>query len=148
MDSMQSSTPSSSRRAVIRPFILTLLVMFAAMVGAALLPRSEQTGIIANLLLTVLVLCPLALCLFPIYLLLMFMIIQLQRAHTAAAGGLSRLSHVSTSMNSRVERISTRWARRSIRFNSWFAGLDRLVFGIFDRPQNEADSGKDLNDFR
>jgi preprotein translocase subunit SecG len=145
---MQSSKLSSSRRAVIRPFILTLLVMLAAVMGAALLPRGEQTGIIANLLLTVLILCPLALCLFPVYLLLMFMVIQLQRAHSAAAGGLSRLGHVSISMNSRVERILTRWTRRSIRFNSWFARLDRLAFGIFDRPQNETDSGKDLNDFR
>lgn len=125
-----------------------LLIMLASVVIAALLPRGAQTSIIANLLLTVLILCPLALCLFPVYLLFMFMVINLQRAHGAAAGGLSRLSHVSTSMNSRVERVSSRWAHRSIRFNAWFAGLDRLLFGIFDRPQNETDSGKDLNDFR
>jgi hypothetical protein len=145
---MQSKKPLSSRRAVIRPFILTLLVMLASVAIAALLPRGAQTSIIANLLLTVLVLCPLALCLFPVYLLLMFMVFNLQRVHGAAAGGLSRLSHVSTSLNNRVEQASSHWARRSIRINSWFAGLDRLLFGVFDRPKDETDSGKDLNDFR
>ncbi len=144
---MQSSTPFSSRRTV-RPFALTLLVILAAMIGAALLPRGAQTSIIANLLLTVLILCPLALCLFPVYLLLMFTVFQLQRAHSGAAGGLARLGHVSASINSHVGRISTRWARRSIRFNSWFAGLDRVVFSKFDRPHNGTNSGKDLNDFR
>jgi hypothetical protein len=145
---MRSSQLSSSRRAVTRPFILTLLVILASVVIAALLPRGAQTGIIADLLLTALVLCPLALCLFPVYMLLMFMVVHLQRTHSAAAGGLARLRGASTALNNGVERAASRWARRSIRFNAWFAGIDRLLFSIFDRPQSETGSGKDLNDFQ
>jgi hypothetical protein len=130
----------------LRPFIVVLLVILAAVGIAGALPRGAQTGIIADILLTVLILCPLTLCLFPLYLVLVFLVVQMGRAHQAVGRGMARLNGVTVSARSRTERVADGWAKRSIRVNSVFAPLDRLIFSLFDPPQSRPDNTTERKD--
>ena len=68
------------RREIILPFVGGLLLIIVLVVIAAVEGETPTSGV-ANTMLTVLILCPMALCLLPIYLLLVVAVVGMNRAH-------------------------------------------------------------------
>jgi hypothetical protein len=117
-----------------RLFGIALIGLIAAAVIAGLLPRGAQTSVIANFLLTLLILCPAALCLFPVYLIMVAVVVNVGRLERGTVKAFARVNTVSTKTLHGTQRAAERWATRSIRFNVFFAPLDKALFSIFDRP--------------
>lgn len=127
------------RRQIILPFAGGILLV-AALVALVALQGETPTSGVSTTLLTLLMLCPLALCLLPIYLLLVMAVAGLNWAHGGIMRPLRRAESLSVEMRERTVSISDRLARQSINLNARFAPLDRLLFSAFDRPaQNEDD---------
>lgn len=125
------------RRQIILPFAGGVLLIVALVVVAALQGRTPTSGV-STTMLTVLILCPLALCLLPVYLLLVMAVYGMNRAHSGIARPLRRAEAASLALRERTVSISDRLARQSINLNARFAPLDKLLFSAFDRPaQNE-----------
>lgn len=128
------------RRNMILVFVGALIALIVVAVIAGLLPRGTQTNIIANFFLTLIILCPMALCLLPFYLLLVFAVFNIGRLNTMAASGLAKANTLSTTTMHKTQTAAEGLAKRSIQFNLLFAPLDKAVFSLFDRPAHPSDS--------
>jgi hypothetical protein len=127
------------RREIVLPFAGGILLIVVLVVIAALQGETPISGV-STTMLTVLILCPLALCLLPIYLLLVFAVVGMNRAHDGIARPLRSLENLSLTLRERTTSASDRLARTTINWSARFAPLDKLVFSLFDRPaQNEDD---------
>jgi len=130
---------SAVRREILLPFagglvLITLLVVIAAVAG-----KTPTSGV-ANTLLTVLILLPMALCLFPVYVVLVVAMVGMNRAYDLIAKPVRQLQDLSLKLRDRTYSLADRAARTSINLNARFALLDKLVFSVFDRPaSNEED---------
>jgi len=124
------------RLEIILPFAIGLVLIIVLVVIAALAGKTPNSGI-ANTLLTVLLLCPMAICLLPIYLLLVLAVVGMNRAHEAIAKPLRQLQALSLQLRDRTYSISDRAARTSINFNARFALVDKLIFSAFDRQAED-----------
>src|SRR4051794_15220821 len=89
------------RREILLPFaggviLVVVLVIVAAAEGAT------PTSGVANTMLTVLILCPLALCLLPVYLLLVLAVVGMNRAHDLIAKPLRQLEALTLTLRDRT----------------------------------------------
>ncbi len=126
------------RREILLPFaggviLIVVLVIVAAVEGAT------PTSGVANTMLTVLILCPMALCLLPVYLLLVLAVVGMNRAHDAIAKPLRQLEALTLTLRDRTHSLSDRAAQVTINLNARFAPLDKLLFSLFDRPAEDKD---------
>ena len=126
------------RREILLPFVAGLILIIVLVVIAAVAGKTPASGV-ANTMLTVLILFPMALCLLPIYLLLVVAVVGMDRAYEAVAKPLRQLQDLSLKLRDRTYSLSDRAARTSINFNSRFALLDKLIFSVFDRPAHNED---------
>lgn len=126
------------RREILLPFAGGLLLIIALIIVALVAGQMPISGV-ANTMLTLLVLCPIVLCLFPIYLILIVALVGMNRAHNGIAKPLRRLEALSLQLRERTYSTSDRLARSSINLNTRFAPLDKLVFSLFDRPTPKED---------
>lgn len=117
------------RLGIILPTALVFLLIVTLAVAAVAL---RQGSAVADIFLTVAILCPVAICMLPIYLVLVILIGLMGRANHAAAGGLLRLSELLGGVEGRIEPAIQVAARLTIRWNSMFAMLDKLAFQVFD----------------
>ncbi|NDJ61495.1 MAG: hypothetical protein GYB67_10235 [Chloroflexi bacterium] len=93
---------------------------------------------IADILSIVLLLCPAAICLFPLYLALVLGAYGVNRAHDGMIRPLRGLERLSDGLLARAQHLSHSLARASINFNTRTAVVDRVVFSHFDRPEDRA----------
>jgi hypothetical protein len=121
------------RGQIILPFLGGLLLIIGLVVIMVLLGRTP-TSAVANTLLTILILCPLALCLLPIYLLLAVAVAGVNSAHGSLGKPLHRLEDLSITVRDRTYEVTDQIARASINLNTRFAALDKLIFSRFDPP--------------
>ena len=127
------------RLEILLPFVGGLLLIVVLVVIAAVAGKTPTSGV-ANTMLTVLILCPMALCLLPIYLLLVVAVFGMSRVYNLIATPLRQLQELSLKLRDRTYSLSDRAARTSINLNARFAPLDKLIFSVFDRPKpNEED---------
>lgn len=126
------------RREILLPFAGGLLLLLVLMVVAVVAGQTPASAA-ANTMLTLLVLCPLVLCLFPVYLILIVALVGMNKAHDSVAKPLRRLEALSLQMRQRTYSTSDRLARSSINLNTRFAPLDKVVFSAFDRPTPKED---------
>jgi hypothetical protein len=136
--SSQQAHRRAVRREILLPFaggllLIVVLVVLAASQGAV------PTSGVANTLLTVVILCPLALCMLPVYILLVVAVFGMNRVHDTIGKPLRALENLTITLRERTYGISDRAARTTINLNARFAPLDRMVFSYFDRdrPKNE-----------
>jgi len=129
---------SDVRWKIALPFLGGLALMIGLVVIAAL-EGSAPTSAVASTLLTVLLLCPLAICLFPIYVLLALAAISMGRAHDLTSQPLRRIEALSLSLRERTLAVTERAAHATLNLNARFALLDRLIFSAFDRPADQED---------
>jgi hypothetical protein len=147
MDERVAQTRVARRRQVNRvllaPMIGIGVLIGVALVVVLLLPRPSQVQIVADNAIAWLVLCPLNLCMMPLYLIMVLTAYAMNPAHDALERQLQRLENAGYSFGRRVRRLTeratvlgnrlrTRWARWQVRLS------------IFERPQNtRVDSEKE-----
>jgi hypothetical protein len=125
-------------RFIILPMAGVGLLVVAGAVIIILLPERLQVSLIADWLLTILFLCPMALCLFPICILMIAAVVGMNRVHDSAAHPLQRLENLSVSVKERSEGAMDAVSRFVIEASVRFAFIERLL-GIFDPPAPPTD---------
>jgi len=127
------------RLEILLPFGGGLALIIVLVIIAAIAGKTPTSGV-ANTLLTVLILCPMALCLLPVYLVLLVAVVGMNRVYDLIAKPLRQLQDLSLQLRDRTYSLADRAARTSINLNARFAPLDKLIFSMFDRPKsNEED---------
>ncbi|MCK6577186.1 MAG: hypothetical protein L6Q98_03665 [Anaerolineae bacterium] len=117
------------RLGIILPMVLGFLLILTLAAAAVAL---RQGAALADIFFTVAILCPMVICMLPIYLVLVILIGLMGRANDAVAGGLLRLNGLLGSGEGRIDPIIHAVAQLTIRWNSMFAILDKLAFHVFD----------------
>src|SRR3982751_4009599 len=82
------------RLEILLPFAGGLLLIILLVVIAAIAGKTPTSGV-ANTMLTVLMLCPMALCLLPVYLLLVVAVFGMNRVYNLIAKPLRQLQELS-----------------------------------------------------
>ena len=129
-----------TRRMILIPFIIGIVLLLALTIGAGLLGRLE-TAFISNFMLIIFVLCPVVLCLLPIYILMAVMVVGMNRVHDGLMKALQRLLNLSETARDRTYSLTDRASRASINLNARLAPLD-IVFNAFEGNQQEGDHDK------
>jgi hypothetical protein len=141
--------PAPPRDRATRITLLLLLLVGVGVIVLALalsLPGSPlfiggegQVYILGNFLLICFALCPLILCLFPLYLLLMLSIFGVNRLHGKTAHGMERARAAAHDLAERAADATEAVSRRSIALNARLTFFTRLI-NLFDRS-----TGSDSN---
>jgi hypothetical protein len=122
-----------TRSQILLPMLGGGLLLVGLLVAALLLPLRSQVSLVADLLLTIFVLCPMVLCLFPVYIVLMVLAFGMNKLHDAGARQLERAEKLSHSVATKTITAADSLSRKSIIINSAFAPLNR-IWSIFDPP--------------
>lgn len=135
------------------PFFVASLVILTLFIAVALLPQRIQVALVSDWMITILLLCPLVLCLFPIVLLVTVAAYGANRLHTSVAPPLERLEELTISMNERVTATTRRVNQGVIRTHTrlapilhWmhlFMGDERIQDRDANNPEAEASSPSD-----
>jgi predicted PurR-regulated permease PerM len=133
----QKAIKRAAFRTIWLPFIVGFVFVVVLVVVAATLPDARQTSLLANFLLTILILCPMALCMLPIYLVVVAAIYGMTSANKHAAKPLIVLERTTAKVAARTHDIGVKVAKASITFNVKMTSVDRAVFSIFDRPRRK-----------
>ncbi|HLV36679.1 MAG TPA: hypothetical protein VKY59_16265 [Spirillospora sp.] len=127
---------------LVLPMALLVMVITAALVAVTLLPRGAQIAIISDLMLVVLILCPMAVCLLPFTLLMVVAIVGLNRVHHRAARPLLRkVEGHSIQMKERTSVAADRINRAAIDISARLGFLHRWL-GTFEDTANEKENGQ------
>ncbi len=138
-DSRQDSAKAhrrAVRREIVLPFIGGLILIVVLVLIAAIAGQTTTAGV-STTLLTVLILIPMAICLFPVYIVLVLAIYGMSRAHDGIAKPLRQLENLSLQLRERTASVSERAAQMTISVNARLAPLDKLVFSLFDRHEDD-----------
>lgn len=119
------------------PFIGGVLFIIVLVMVAATLPDARQTSLISNFLLTIFILCPVALCMLPIYVVLMAGVYGMISVNKHAAKPLIALERTTAKVAERTHKVGVQLAKASVTFNVKMTSVDRAVFSIFDRPRRK-----------
>lgn len=126
---------------IVLPVLAGAVLIIVLLVTAALL-QARQMGAIADFLLTVMVLCPAAICMLPFYMIFAVLALSFGGVHSAAAKPLRRVEDLTSTLSSRTRAISDSISRRSIDLSVKIAPLERLLM-IFERNDLSVPEGKD-----
>jgi|FLYN01.1.fsa_nt_gi lysylphosphatidylglycerol synthetase-like protein (DUF2156 family) len=100
-----------------------------------LLPRRAQVSILADWLLTVLVLCPVLLCLFPVCVLLVTAVFGMNRLHGKTERLMGKAGAMSETLVERTLDATETISKKSIDFNVKLAHLEPL-WRMFDEDED------------
>lgn len=120
-------------RYLLLPMVVALLVVLLGAAAVMLLPQRSQVSIIADWMMSVLVLCPVVICLFPVCVGLIVAIAAMNRLHDSAAKPLRRAEDWSRTLVDRTTKTTDIVNQRTVSVSSRFAFIDRL-FSAFDAP--------------
>lgn len=137
LEQTQENLRKEQRQQIWLPFAAGGIVLLILVIFAALMPG---VSVVANVVLTVLLLCPAVICLLPIYFLLVFAVYGLNSAYNGAAKPLHRLEKLTATIATRTSRISDKLARQSINLNTRLAPLSYKLEHAFD--ERKEDHGK------
>jgi hypothetical protein len=123
---------------IVLPMLGAIAAVIALMAFSLLfvIAKRPQVALVSDLMLTVWVLCPLAICLLPIYIVMVAIAFGVSKLHGGTEKPLRRLGDVSNTLSQRVIKTGDSLSRKSIAITSAAALLDRL-WGIFDLPTSE-----------
>lgn len=130
-----------TRNQIVLPFLLavvfvTLIVLFVAFLNN---PQARtQVRAIADFVLSVTILCPAILCLFPIYLLVVVGVYGANKLHAGTQKPLERLE---TLTNQARERVSGWTDGANSQVSHWSARIEPLmkIMSIFDEPTTKTE---------
>ncbi len=110
------------------------LLLLIALVIAMLLPHFKQVAAVSDFLMTLLLLCPMAICLLPLALILTVAALYMNRVHDGTAGALGRLVMLSEKVSTRFDSAADTVAHKAIDVSVKLAPVEKQLFGAFDRP--------------
>ncbi|MFW5691368.1 MAG: hypothetical protein ACOCXZ_02595 [Chloroflexota bacterium] len=113
--------------------LLALLLLLVLSFSPTGLQEPGQVSIISNLFLICLALCPVMLCLFPLYVILMVGVYGINRAERGGRHSLRRARRVSRRAADATASVSDRLSQRSIDIGTRLAYLDRA----FDQDKRD-----------
>ena len=124
-----------TRREIILPAVIGLAVLVIAVLASAFIStRYEQLSLISNFVLTLLILCPAALCMFPIAMALVIGAVGMNRVHDWSAVKLDTVNSLSYKLNRRIDSVMGRLGKAGVDIGAAAAPLEQKVFSAFDRP--------------
>lgn len=126
-----------TRRHILLPAMAVALLLLVCIVGVLLMPRRAQVSAVSDFVLTILVLCPLALCFLPVTVLSIGAVFGMSRAHEAMKSPLYRLEDYSNAMVERTETMTERVNRQTINISARFGAVYKLL-GTFE-PSEDSD---------
>ena len=122
-----------ARRSVFLPFAL-MLMLLAAIVGAALsLRTAAQVAVLSDAMFTLLVLCPMVICMFPLVILMLTLAIVAGRLQRISKSPLRRLESWTAALENHADKWLGRIDERALQWAVNFAPF-RRVLGMFDAP--------------
>lgn len=115
-----------------------VLALVAGVMMSPLFPPANRAGIslVADWTLSVLVLCPIVLCLFPLAAGLLIAAFGMNIVHDAAARPLRRGVRLSETLSVRAQQSADRVSRATIGLSARLAYGERLL-SVFDRPSSD-----------
>lgn len=129
-----------TRRHILLPFLAAVVVILLLLTAALLLQRRVQVSLIADLMFTLLVLCPLVVCLFPVYLLLVASVWGMGRLHDGTQRPLHRLADATERFTDSLITRAGQLNRGSIAASERLAAV-LSVTDVLDSPDS-ASKGK------
>jgi membrane protein implicated in regulation of membrane protease activity len=136
-DRGQIASKTNLNRDTVRWIVLPIAGVGAlVLVGTVIvliLPGRLQVSLIADWLLSVLFLCPMVVCLFPLCLLMILAIVGMNRAQQAVSKPLQRVETLSATLRDRTVHTTDAINRQTINASVKFAFIDRLL-AVFDSP--------------
>lgn len=129
------------RKEIVLPFLGGVLVLIVIVVIAAFLPSRGHTSFVADFLLTLLILCPAVICMFPIYMLMVFAVYGMGRVNKGIYRPLSAAEGLTNRMKARTETVANTVAERTINVSAQFARLEQTVLKLAepDKKPEEKD---------
>lgn len=121
-----------TRRLILLPFALGLLLVLGCVVVVLLLRRGSQISVISDLLILVFMLCPALLCMLPVTILMIMAVFGMNRVHDQAARPLRRIHEYSMMVANRVDETSLQVSQKTINISARF-GMFYHLFSIFNR---------------
>jgi high-affinity K+ transport system ATPase subunit B len=118
------------------PTLLVVLLIGALVALVIVLPLRAQKSLVSDTMLTVLMLCPAAICLLPLTLLAVIAVFGMNQVHDKLAEALRRVEDYSELMVKKTEQGTDVINRRTIDVAARLAPVHRLL-GFFE------DEGKD-----
>jgi len=107
-----------------------------ALTGLVALMGGDRTGVVSNFLLTAFVLCPAALCLFPLYILMVVAAFGMGRATQGVTKPLQSIERMTVQMTQGAHRISQVASKHAINANVRFTQIEKRV-NFFDHPRQK-----------
>ena len=129
---------------IVLPMAAGVVLLILALVAAMLLPRFVQVKAVSDFLVTILLLCPMAICLLPLALVLTVGALYMNRVHTGTQGLLGRLVTLSEKFSTRFDSAADTVAHKAIDISVKLAPIEKQVFGAFDRPSNTPNEVKNV----
>lgn len=127
---------SETLREILLPAGIGLGVLVLAIVAVLVFGRREgQLSLIADFTASLLILCPLALCMLPLALGLAVGAVAMNRVHGWVDIRLGSVVRGSFSLNRRIDGIMDKLGRFGVEFGARAAPLEAKVFNAFDHPQ-------------
>lgn len=130
----QEKLQRDQRMTILLPFgigtaVLLVLVLIAAAVS--------NVSVTANVMMTILLLCPAVICLLPIYFLLVVAVFGMNSVYNGAAKPLQALEKLTARLSHRTTQISDTVARQSINLNAHIAPLSNRLEHAFDERKDD-----------
>ena len=112
------------------------LLLVAGLAGAAMLLRQPaQVSIVADWMTMFMVLCPVALCLFPLAVGLITSALYMNQVHRKSERLMGKAEAMSQSLSERAINVSENISKKSISLNARMAFFDPL-WRVFDRKED------------
>lgn len=139
MTQPMAPAPRKRRRSIpwsiILPFsggVLAIVLMLIVALAAG------RTAPIADILLTLFVLCPLVICLLPLYLIGVVLITLMGRANQGVDGALTAAGRAADAAEGAALNVVNRAAKASITFNAAFARWQTLAYRLLNPHHPES----------
>ncbi len=127
------------------PMLVGALVWIGLLSLALLLPLRAQVSLVADFMSIILCLCPAAICIFPIYVLMMVIAFGMNKVHDGTERPLKRIESMSHTLADKTNQTADSINRKSIAVASKFALLDK-VWDLFDQTESNGQATKEKTD--
>ncbi len=117
------------------PIILLGLLIILTAVGLGVFAAADQLSIIGNMIIMIMMFCPIVICSGVLYIALAAAIFYTNKGHQVSRSGLKAGQGLSASARQKVEQVSDNVNRQSIKWGARFAYLDQ----VFD---TQSENGK------
>ena len=132
-----------TRRQIVFPVIFVGIVL-AIIVFMLVVPFSptqfddteNQISIVSNIMISLLVLCPMVLCLLLIFTIMILMTLAVHSTHRATAKRMRQLQVITRTTADKTAEMADQAGEQSIRVATKFAFFNP-IFNIFDRPSSD-----------